>query len=212
MSGRKRTRADGLTDDAEEARLLNATTLTGRTLDFALAAYRARVQEQARLEQAGWKPLTRLNRAPNLASAQAIRRFNTIYIRSHQPLTRAREEAALERLEAHEDAEIEQLGIWEAARDARLGIDEAARDVLLRIEEASKAAEEATKEAMARIAEADKRNRERMTCAVCLERPKVMSARACGHLSVCEECSASMDRCSLCRGDVAAGGWQRIYF
>ena len=197
-----------MTDDAEEARLLNATTLTGRTLDFALAVYRARVQEQARLEQAGWKPLTRPNRAP----AQVIRRGHTIYVRSDQPLTRAREEAAIERLEAHEDAEIDQLGIWEAARDARLGIDEAARDVLLRIEEASKAAEEATKEAMARIAEADKRNRERMTCAVCLERPKVMSARACGHLSVCEECSASMDRCSLCRGDVAAGGWQRIYF
>lgn len=197
-----------MTDDAEEARLLNATTLTGRTLDFALAVHRARVQVQAKLEQAGWKPLTRPNRAP----AQAIRRGNTIYVWSDQPLTRAREEAAIERLEAHEDAEIDQLGIWEAARDARLGIDEAARDVLLRIEEASKAAEEATKEAMARIAEADKRNRERMTCAVCLERPKVMSAGACGHMSACDECSASMDRCPLCRGDVAAGGWQRIYF
>ena len=201
MSGRKRTRADGLTDDAEEARLLNATTLTGRTLDFALAVHRARVQVQAKLEQAGWKPLTRPNRAP----AQAIRRGNTIYIRSYQPLTRAREEAAIERLEARKEA-------YEEAAIERMGIEEAARDVLLRIEEASKAAEEATKEAMARIAEADKRNRERMTCAVCLERPKVMSARACGHLSACEECSASMDRCPLCRGDVAAGGWQRIYF
>ena len=201
MSGRKRARADGLTDDAEEARLLNATTLTGRTLDFALAVHRARVQVQAKLEQAGWKPLTRPNRAP----AQAIRRGNTIYVWSDQPLTRAREEAAIERLEARKEA-------YEEAAIERMGIEEAARDVLLRIEEASKAAEEATKEAMARIAEADKRNRERMTCAVCLERPKVMSARACGHLSVCEECSASMDRCSLCRGDVAAGGWQRIYF
>ena len=47
-------------------------------------------------------------------------------------------------------------------------------------------------------------------CVICMERPKRFAA-TCGHVCVCEECSARTARCPECRAGVAAGGWQRIY-
>ena len=43
------------------------------------------------------------------------------------------------------------------------------------------------------------RANERATCCVCMVRPHTHVSTACGHMSTCEECSAQLDACPICR-------------
>lgn len=45
-------------------------------------------------------------------------------------------------------------------------------------------------------------NNDSMTCTVCLDRPKEMTFRPCGHLTTCHQCAELLFTCPLCRAPI----------
>lgn len=45
-------------------------------------------------------------------------------------------------------------------------------------------------------------NNDSMTCTVCLDQPKEMLFRPCGHVATCQQCAESLSTCPLCRARI----------
>ena len=51
-------------------------------------------------------------------------------------------------------------------------------------------------------------DRGRLDCVVCMNKERNVMFDACTHVCVCEECAEQVDKCPMCRGDVAV--WRKV--